>query len=128
MSTLKFKSIITDKKLGHYGDIIEYSTSEKIPVALQQAVTDYPPFKDKYLVAVTKVDVQGSTVSQLGDKLKKKWANNAYSAFGKATLSKRHVTKDVMMLPTEVTFALKFEDCLSANGLPELRTVSIVLE
>jgi hypothetical protein len=128
MSSLKFKSIIVDKKNKNYGDPIEYTPEEKIPVALQMAVAESPIYKDKFLVAVTGVTVTSYTFAPLGEKLNKKFANNVYEAFGTAQLNKRNVHTNSMARPENKSYTLKFEDCLDPNGLPEFRIVSLRME
>lgn len=122
MSKLKFKGVVTGKK-EKYGEVIEYSTEEKIPIAVQLALSEYAPYKDKYLSTATSVGVAKCTESPIGEKLKGKWENNLYDVTGKVTIAKRHLRKDCMMKPETKSFHLKFGDCLSHNGLPEFKIV-----
>lgn len=126
MSTFKFKGVIRKGK--DTGEIIEYSAEEKVPLALQSAVTSYEAFKSKYLASVTDVKINSLNVVPKGEPLKKKWSHNLYTAEGTVVLLKRDVKKDMMVKPATQSFALKFEDCLSHNGLPEFNILSFRLD
>lgn len=122
---MKIKSVTRGK---NPGDVIEFSAEEKVPLALQDAVVEYPDFKSKYLTYVRDVKISKLTYSPKGELFGKKWQNNTYSAEGQVTLHHRSVAKDLVLQPRRKTFKLKFEDKLDNNGLPDVKIMEIVLE
>lgn len=123
---MRFKGVVL-KKGQNRGDVVEYSPEEKIRVALGIALTKHPEFEG-YLVTPSKVTLNGNVqTSKKGDPLKRLWQNNHYEASGRVEVSRRDMARDRLLRPVPYDFAIKVEDCLCHNGLPDLVTTDIEL-
>lgn len=128
---MKIKGVVRTKK--NYGDIIEYSAEEKVPLALKDAVTTYPDFEDKHLTYTRSINLSTVTSSQKGELLKKMWQNNIYYAKGTAVLHRRSLRQGregsfPMLQPLSVSFEIEFEDKLDNIGQPDLKVNKLVLK
>lgn len=123
---MRFKGVVT-KKGKNRGDVIEYSPKEKVQVGLGLALASCEELQD-YLVHPVRVDIQDLDSSVKGEPLKKMWQNNTYQAAGVVEVSRRHKEQDRILSPKKYFFSIKIEDCLCANGLPDLKTSELNLQ
>jgi hypothetical protein len=110
------------------GDVMEYSAEEKVPHAVQKAISEYPEFKDKVLVWIKDHKLRSVTFSPNGSLFKKKWQNNLYTAIGEVTINRRRVEPDRLLQPITKTFQISFKDSLDHLSLPDLDVVTFTLE
>lgn len=112
---MKFKGVTKE------GNVIEFSPEEKVPVALQDAVIEYPRFKGKEHVWIRDVAIDGVDYNSRGDKLNGAYENNMYSAWGLATFHRRSLKGDTLLTPVRHSFRIRFEDTLDHIGQPDLK-------
>jgi len=120
---MKFKAVSIGK---NKGDLIELSPKEKASIAVNEGVSGLQNFEDHH-VFVTKVVVSRLDQTTNGAPLRSRWANNLYSAEGKALYHRRHLGSDAVLEPKELGFNIQFKDTLDANGLPEIEILSYSL-
>ena len=123
---MRFKGSVKSGK--NKGDVIEYSAEEKAAEAVKLGIISHEMFKG-YLVYVEKMTLDNGSISAspVGEKFKKLWANNTYSAKGQVTVARRHAARDKMVSAVTVGFVVKFRDALQENGLPDLKIDSLTL-
>ena len=128
---MKIKGVIRTKK--NYGEVIEFSAEEKVPLALQDGLAVHKEFDGKCLVFIRDTKLTHVASSPKGDPLKKKWQNNIYHATGSSVLHRRSLKVNnqgdfPMLSPRSVLFEIEFEDCLDPIGQPELKVTKLVLK
>lgn len=115
---MKFKAVNVVK---NKGDLVELDPVEKTRLAVTEGAS--PLFEGCHVFAKNVV-VSEVAESPNGDKLKKLWANNIYTAGGEATFHRRKLETDTVLEPVVKKFAIEFKDTLDSNGLPEIEIMS----
>lgn len=118
-----YKSNTSGKK---YGDPIEFSPKEKIPLAVEDALKVQSPKGEMYLVE--RVESEGEPyVLPRGTPNEKSFANNAYQAEG-IVRYKRFVTETDELFPAvEKRFSITFEDSIDEWGQPDITVTNFSL-
>jgi hypothetical protein len=115
---MKIKTVTKGKNAG---EVVELSASEKVPLALQDALAEHKDYKGTYLAYVRDVRVGNLNYSAKGSPLNGKWQNNVYRVEGSASFTFRDVVKNYLLHPKHMKFELQFEDCLDNLGQPDLK-------
>ena len=103
------------------GDIIEMTPEDKVELAVKDAMAHHSkwfPNWGQKLAWCTKLKISDSRYSAKGNLLKKRYANNSYTARGSlmAHLQEGHSIFEPRLREFEITFC----DCLDDNGIPDL--------
>jgi hypothetical protein len=113
------------KKKGSRGEVIELNASEKAKEAVKLAVT-LDAFKDDadflYYVNDKSFTLEGEvSKTPKGNKLKRKWENNNYTATGEAIFAPRNIASGKLHQQKKKKFKIKFADILDGMGQPDLK-------
>jgi hypothetical protein len=110
------------------GELIELSAEEKVPLVIQDALSDFEEFKDIFAVWATGVQLKKVRFVSNGKPLKDLWQNNKYFAEGQVVVNRRKLDPDRMYAPKTRSFTLSFEDCLDPMGQPDTKILTFKLE
>jgi hypothetical protein len=122
---MKIKGVRRDG--ANLGDVIELSAEEKVPLTLQDGLSNFKEFEGKCLAWFTDLALQDVSFSSKGAALKDLWQNNRYSATGRIMLHKRMLSPDRLVTPKPFRFSLEFEDCLDNMGQPDTLVTKLTL-
>lgn len=120
---MRFKTVTKGKNAG---EVVEFSSEEKVPAALQLAVTEDPQFEE-FRVHIRDLIINNLRFEAIGNPLNKKWQNNQYFVSGTAVFHRRKIKNDQVLQPRKWDFDLEFKDCLDEMGLPDLQPTKLVL-
>ncbi len=106
------------KPTSNGGEVIPCTPETKVKAAVTAAASGN---WDGYHTYVSDVLIEELTTNMAGDKFKKKFDNNRYTASGTVTVGRRDLKTDLLMNPTKVEYSISFNDCLDENGLPDIK-------
>ena len=107
------------------GNPIEYTPSEKFPIAVQKFLGQQAPEGKMYMFSKVEFSETNYTVQGTSDK---GYANNAYLASGKVWYKVLDIEKDKLFPEKEQEFNLHFVDTTDEFGLPEIKLVEFTLQ
>ena len=115
------KSVTTGREKG---SPIEYSATEKFPLAVKRFISEESP--EGVVRMFSKVEFESTDYSGNGTN-EKGYANNSYLASGKVWYKSLDVAKDKLSPEKSQDFEIQFVDSLDEYGLPDIKLVSLNL-
>lgn len=111
------------------GDVIELSEEQKVPIAVQMAVSKGAADGEVWCTCRNGFEMKDlkfikNDIDHLG---KKNFANNTYSAKGKVLWWKTRLDSNKKSKAKEAEFKIQFKDCLDSYGQPEIKVTEFTM-